>query len=1037
VGSRVVRRQGGWLVRLAALVVLVVFNLVAACRSGGTLPVARPEGSPSFMPLDEPDRPFTIRNAFPHLRFQNPVFAVMLPRTSPGRWLVGEREGRILSVEDREDARDKRTVLDLRAHTLGWQDCGLLNLVFHPEFGQPGSPNRGYFYVWYNHTDRPPRGPEQPFLGHPNSNRLSRFTIPDGATAADPASELVLIDQPRSNTDHQGGGMFFHPEDGFLYLAVGDGGHPLTESRGYFWIGVADDAQRIDRDLLSGLLRIDVDRRGGKISHPIRRQPRQGRTQGYFIPGDNPWLDPAGGQLEEFFAIGLRNPHRASYDPLTRRIFVGDVGDRRVEEVNVVERGGNYQWSFLEGSDPTRFPRPAQVRGREQGPLFTFTHQTSGSVIGGLVYRGRAFPELTGRYLFGDNGSGQIWSLPGQASAPAPVEPLVRLPIEMTVYAGLSSFAVDDEGEPYFCVLGDNNRGTGTVQKLVRAPRADRPAPATLSATGLFTDLTRLAPAGALFPYEVNAPFWSDHAEKARWLFVPPGTRVGFRAEGDWTFPPGTIAVKHFDLPIDERDPTRRRRLETRVLVLDRSGGVYGRTYKWRPDGRDADLVTAPVIERLTRTSGRPAGPWQLAAIAGGAKGSSSGGADGRLQLESPPGGIVFAQAAEAGDFDLAASFSDVAGGSAGLMVRRGPTAEAPYLHAAWEPQRPRHLRVERRERAGGPVALKHLEVAGGPWIRTQRARGALTVFAGEDGHLWQEVATFAEGEGTVQVGLAARASAAGPARAVATAAIRCEVRDHLYPGAGDCAACHSASAGHVLGVSTRQWNREVPGAGGRVNQLLLAQQRGLLDGPLDPARLAGYRKLVSIDDPSASVEDRVRSYLDVNCSQCHRPGNVAQVAFDARYDTPLAKQALVDAPVRWPNVTHVADRMIHAKSPDRSRIYAFMSRRLMPPVGNLLVHEPALDLLRTWILDLPGPPALVNVTIRRTTASPPGRPVEVTLSHPDPEATIRYTIDGSGPGPDTLRYDRPFRVPPSTMVRAAAFREGFVPSKLSSLEVR
>ena len=536
---------------------------------------------------------------------------------------------------------------------------------------------------------------------------------------------------------------------------------------------------------------------------------------------------------------------------------MGDVGDRRVEEVNVVERGGNYQWSFLEGSDPTRFPRPAQVRGREQGPLFTFTHQTSGSVIGGLVYRGRAFPELAGRYLFGDNGSGQVWSLPGQASAPAPVEPLVRLPIEMTVYAGLSSFAVDDLGEPYFCVLGDNDRGTGTVQKLVRAPRADRPAPATLSATGLFTDLGRLAPVAELFPYEVNAPFWSDHAEKARWLFVPPGTRVGFRAEGDWTFPPGTIAVKHFDLPIDEVDPTRRRRLETRVLVLDSSGGVYGRTYKWRPDGRDADLVTTPVIERLTRTARRPAGPWQLAALAGGATGSSTAGPAGRLQLESPPGGTAFAQVAEAGDFNLAASFSDVAGGSAGLMVRRGLTAEAPYVHAAWEPDRPRHLRLERRERAGGPVSVNHLEVAGGSWIRTQRARGALTVFAGEDGHLWQEVATFSEGEGTVQAGLAVRASAAGPARAVATAAIRCEVRDHLYPGAGDCAACHSASAGHVLGVSTRQWNREVPAAGARVNQLLLAQQRGLLDGPLDPARIASYRKLVSIDEPSASVEDR------------------------------------------------------------------------------------------------------------------------------------------------------------------------------------
>ena len=162
------------------------------------------------MPLAEPNRPFTIRNAFPHLRFQNPVFAVM-PPTSPRRWFVGEREGRIVSFENREDTRDKQTVLDLRASTLGWQDSGLLNMAFHPEFGRPASPNRGYFYVWYNHTDTPPRGPNQPYLGHPSSNRLTRFTIPDGSRTADPASALILIDQPRSNTDHQGGGMFFHP----------------------------------------------------------------------------------------------------------------------------------------------------------------------------------------------------------------------------------------------------------------------------------------------------------------------------------------------------------------------------------------------------------------------------------------------------------------------------------------------------------------------------------------------------------------------------------------------------------------------------------------------------------------------------------------------------------------------------------------------------------------------------------------------------------------------------------------------------------
>jgi glucose/arabinose dehydrogenase len=1024
------------------LALLACLTASGGCRAGVGRPA--PQGpapaAERFMPLDEPGRAFTIENAFTHLRFQNPVFAVMPPGRSDV-WFVGEREGRVVAVENRADAREKRPVIDLRHRTMGWQDCGLLNLVFHPEFGRPGSANRGYLYLWYNHTETPPRGPGQPYLGHRSSNRLSRFTVPDGSLVADPGSELVLIDQHRSNTDHQGGGMFFHPDDGFLYLTVGDGGHPLHESRGYFWIGVTDDAQRIDRDLLSGLLRIDVDRRGGAISHPIRRQPRNGRTQGYFIPSDNPWVDGGGRQLEEFFAIGLRNPHRASYDPGSKRIFAGDVGDRRIEEVDVLERGGNYQWNFLEGTEPARHRRPDRILGAERGPLFTFTHQTSGSVIGGLVYRGHSFPELAGRYLLGDNGSGQIWTLDARATAPAPVESLLRLPLHMTVYAGLSSFAVDHRGELYLCILGDNDRGTGTLQKLVRAPAAARAAPATLSQTGLFQDTARLEPTPGLFPYQVNAPFWSDHADKSRWLSLPAGAKIGFAAQGTWTFPRGTIAVKHFDLAIDERDPSRRRRLETRVLVLDRRGGAYGRTYKWRPDGREADLMTAAMTERLTRISRRAFGPLRTTAIGGRGPGRLVDRA-GSLALASPAGGTLFAHLVEEGDFDLAASFSSLTDGTAGLMMRQQIDDDGPYLHAACEPgSRPSQgcrLRLERRARAGEKPAISLLSAEAGTWIRLRRVKGDLTIFTGADGHLWQQVMVLpGEPDGRLLVGVATSAAARGvTARAVVTAPVRCESRDHTYPADGDCVACHTQAAGLVLGASTRQWNREVGNGTGRVNQLLLAHRRGLLDTEISAAQLSGLARLVPLDDAGATVVDRVRSYLDVNCGQCHRPGLVAQVAFDARYETPLSRQGLVGAPVRWPIVTQAADLMVYPRSTERSRIYSFLSRRLMPPIGSALVDDQALDLLRRWILDLPGPPALGAVTIRRAPPAADGR-VQVTLAHPDPDAAIHFTVDDTGPGTDTDRYRAPFLVPVGATVRAAAFRPGFVSSRLASLELR
>jgi hypothetical protein len=146
----------------------VTAALVAGCRPASSPRGPQATGAPALLPATEPDRAWTTRGHFRHLTFQNPVFAVMPPR-NPRLWFIGEREGRIFVVADDPDAREKQPVLDLRSKTLGWQDCGLLNLVFHPEFGEPGSPNRGYFYVWYNHTERPHPGPDHPFHGHPSA----------------------------------------------------------------------------------------------------------------------------------------------------------------------------------------------------------------------------------------------------------------------------------------------------------------------------------------------------------------------------------------------------------------------------------------------------------------------------------------------------------------------------------------------------------------------------------------------------------------------------------------------------------------------------------------------------------------------------------------------------------------------------------------------------------------------------------------------------------------------------------------------------
>ncbi len=131
-------------------------------------------------------------------------------------------------------------------------------------------------------------------------------------------------------------------------------------------------------------------------------------------------------------------------------------------------------------------------------------------------------------------------------------------------------------------------------------PDPDGPLPKLLSQTGIFSDVTDLVPEEYLLPYDVNVPFWSDGAGKQRWVYVPPGELIHFSPQGEWSFPPGTVFVKNFELSTDEMHPGIKRRLETRLLVCDGAGSVYGLTYKWRPDNSDADLLETNLTEDIT-----------------------------------------------------------------------------------------------------------------------------------------------------------------------------------------------------------------------------------------------------------------------------------------------------------------------------------------------------------------------------------------------------------------------------------------------------
>jgi mono/diheme cytochrome c family protein len=309
----------------------------------------------------------------------------------------------------------------------------------------------------------------------------------------------------------------------------------------------------------------------------------------YKIPADNPLVgvtryfgrdvDPTKVRTE-YYANGLRNAWRFSIDEPTGRMFAADVGQNLWEEVDLIVKGGNYGWSYREAfhSGPRMASTPPEAKLID--PIYEYGHgnmsgQFSGnSISGGFVYRGTNLSELTGKYIFADYVSRRVWALASN----------VNSPVECT--------ADPRNGDPLIVSIGPlNNQSNGKVYRLVRTGVQGIAPPALLSQVGAFKDLKTLEPANGLVPYEPNVSFWSDYAVKQRWFIVAKSSdTIGFNPTGNWTFPTGMVWVKNFEMEMTRGDATTRRRLETRFIVKTATG-VYGITYKWRPDGSDADLV--------------------------------------------------------------------------------------------------------------------------------------------------------------------------------------------------------------------------------------------------------------------------------------------------------------------------------------------------------------------------------------------------------------------------------------------------------------
>ncbi len=339
----------------------------------------------------------------------NPV-AITHAGDGSGRLFITQLSGQILIFDGNQILPEP--FLDIGSLVSTGGERGLFSVSFHPEYT-----NNGFLFV--NYTDIN------------GDTVVARYSVSAEPNVADSDSAFILLTVPQPFANHNGGQLQFGP-DGFLYIGMGDGGSGGDPS---------NNAQTLS-NLLGKILRIDVD--GGSP---------------YSIPADNPFMGEPGAS-EEIWALGLRNPWRFSFDRLTGDLFVADVGQSNLEEVNyqpVDSQGGeNYGWRLMEGSDCFN-PSVNCNNGMLTLPILEYDHSLGCSITGGYRYRGNENPGLLGVYFYGDFCTGRIWGATQNNAGEWTTTVLLDTDLSIT------AFGEDENGEIY---LAHFSSGDGTIYRI-------------------------------------------------------------------------------------------------------------------------------------------------------------------------------------------------------------------------------------------------------------------------------------------------------------------------------------------------------------------------------------------------------------------------------------------------------------------------------------------------------------------------------------------------------------------------------------------
>ncbi|HEY3763117.1 MAG TPA: PQQ-dependent sugar dehydrogenase [Verrucomicrobiae bacterium] len=478
--------------------------------------------------MDLPARALTTwgyipTNAFPGLIFSNPV-CITSPPGETNRLFIVEKHGRIVVITNLMaptrtifmDISSRVSVVNTSESGDLNSEQGMLSMVF-----DPGYATNRYFYVFY--------------MGSATNGTtglhdiLSRFQVSSSNTnQGDTTTETKLIVQYDRASNHNAGDTHFGP-DGYLYVSVGDEGNEYN---------TLDNAQHIDQNFFSGILRIDVHNLPGNLTP--NPSAEFASTTNYSIPSDNPFVGASSfdnlsvntSQLRtEFWAVGLRNPWRWSFDPATGTLYCGDVGQDQYEEVDIVTKGGNYGWATWEGSNTP--PSGVSTNGQPVPvnpifPIFSYAHSSLGGpgncIIGGVVYRGSRFPNLYGSYIFGDYVSGAFWRMTYDGTNASTPQIIFH-------DAGVSAFGIDpSDGDVLYCNLQSGNNSV--IKRIISTNSVPHINALTISGTNLIISGTNgpdngmyfvLASTNAISPLATWTPYSTNPFDgSGNFMFTNP-----------------------------------------------------------------------------------------------------------------------------------------------------------------------------------------------------------------------------------------------------------------------------------------------------------------------------------------------------------------------------------------------------------------------------------------------------------------------------------------------------------------------------------